>query len=271
MDKIKLLLKLTLGFITTIIFTLIVIFLILKITILNKNYVLKTLEETNYYNNLTEEIENDMGYNLLSSGLDKTVLNELVIKNEVKSAVMNLIDSIYSGNNYELNNKNITEKLNKNIDEYLKKNNIMIVDKKSLNSYTKKITEIYEKEISLYGYLNNHTTKFAKVNNLILIAIPILALFFLLNLIIIKQKFNGRYAGVTILSSGLILLFIKEYIIKKVDFENLIVISETFSKTLKQILIDIDNYILIASILLIILGTLLNIINAYRKKKIKKH
>lgn len=271
MDKLKPLIKVTLGFITTLILILIVLLIIFKLTVFNKSYLLKTLDENNYYNELTKEIQKDMEYNLLSSGLDKTILNDLVIKNEVKSDVMNLVDSIYSGNTFELNTKNITEKLNNNIDKYLKKNNIMIVDKNSLNSYTEKITDVYKKEVSLYGYFNNYTNKFAKINNFILVVIPILTLIFLLNLVLINKKLKGKYAGVTILSSGLVLLFIKEYIMKKIDYQNLLVISEAFSKTLKKLLMDIDNYILITSIALIILGIILNIINAYRKKKSKKH
>ena len=111
MDKLKPLIKVTLGFITTLILILIVLLIIFKLTVFNKSYLLKTLDENNYYNELTKEIQKDMEYNLLSSGLDKTILNDLVIKNEVKSDVMNLVDSIYSGNTFELNTKNITEKL----------------------------------------------------------------------------------------------------------------------------------------------------------------
>ena len=267
MDKIKLISRIFLGFISSLLLLALILCIILKLTVFNKSYLLETIDNSNYYELTTEEIQKDMENSLLSSGLDKSVLNNLVTKADVKNDVINLVDSIYSGNSFKLSTDEITEKLNSNIDEFLKKNNITITDKKSLETYTNKITKVYEDEIGLYGYLNDYVSKFVKIGNIILILIPILTLLILINICIIRFKLDGKYSGVITFSSALMLIYIKIYILEKIDIQNLLVISKSFSSVIKKVLTDINDYILFGALILIIISLMLNIINSFRKKR----
>ena len=136
-----------------------------------------------------------------------------------------------------------------------------------MEAYTNKITKVYEDEIGLYGYLNDYVSKFVKIGNIILILIPILTLLVLINICFIRFKLNGKYSGVIVLSSALMLIYIKIYILEKIDIQNLLVISKSFSSVLKKVLTDINDYILISSFTLIIISLMLNIINSFRKKR----
>lgn len=260
-------LGLILGFISSILLVAIGLLITFKITIYNKNYVLSKIEETKYYEKIYDEIGKEMKHNILSSGVDQTVINGLYNKSDVKNDIKNIVGAIYSNSKFTVDTSNIKTILIKNIDKYLEKNNIILTDKTALDSYVSNIIDTYEKEVSIYGYLQNYTSKFVKIGNYIELAIGICIILFLIILLINKYIIKYNYLGISLLSSSLMITYFKYFIFGKIDTKNILIISDAFSSVLRKILVDINNYIIYNACIYFILGIILIIINSYKKNK----
>ena len=267
-----------LGFLASIIFVLISMLLVLKMTVFNKSYLLKNLEASNYYDKVYSEIEKDMKNSLRSSGLDESVVDNLYKKStsvgvwrykksDVKNEIINLVGSIYSGSKYYVSFDEVESKLNNNIDKYLKSKNIILEDRKALDSYVSSITEVYSKEVGLYGYFQNYTSKFLKISNIIDFIIAFGVILIVLIILINKYKFKIKFLGVTFFSSSVMILYLRYFIWNKIDYKNILIISKAFSDVLRKMLLDINTYSMYFVYLFALLGLLLIFINSWKKKR----
>ena len=270
MSKIKIVLRGILGFVCSALMFIFAFLLIIRVTVYNKNYVLKKLDQVNYYEKVYSEISKDMKNNMLSSGLDEVVLDSLFTENDVIKDTKNLIGSIYSGSKFEIDTDFLKDRLDKNIKDYLSKNNIEVTDQKALDKFVSNIVSIYKKEIGLYGYFENYTKKFVKIGKFIDAGIVITIFLIIILMAVLRFVLHRKYLGVVLLSSGMMLLYFKFYIYEQIDMKNILIISDSFSKFIKQLLLDINNYILISSIVLLFMGIFFNVICAFKKVKRKK-
>ena len=259
-----------LGFLASIILVLISVLLVFKATIFNKSYLLKSLDSSNYYDKVYDEIEKDMKNSLRSSGLDESVVNNLYKKSDVKNDIINLVGSIYSGSKYYASTDEIERKLNSNIDKYLVSKNIVLEDRKALDSYISSITEIYSKETSLYGYLQNYTSKFMKISTFFDFTIAFGIILIIIIIILNKYKFKIHFLGVTLLSSSMMLLYLRHFIWNKIDYKNILIISDAFSDVLRKMLVDVNNYSMYFVYVFALLGFILMFINSWEKRRKKK-
>lgn len=259
-----------LGFLASIIIVLISVLLVFKVTIFNKSYLLKSLNASDYYDKVYDEIGKDMKNSLRSSGLDESVINNLYRKSDVKNDIINLVGSIYSGSKYYASTDEIESKLNSNIDKYLVSNNIVLEDKKALDSYVSSITEIYSRETSLYGYLQNYTSKFMKISTIIDFTIAFGIILIIIIIFVNKYKFKIHFLGVTLFSSSMMLLYLRHFIWNKVDYENILIISNAFSDVLRKMLLDVNNYSMYFVCAFALLGFMLMFVDSWEKKRKKK-
>lgn len=259
-----------LGFLASIIIVLISMLLTLKLTVFNKSYLLKTLDVNNFYDKVYDEIGKDMKNSLRSSGLDESVVSNIYKKSDVKNDIINLVGSIYSGSKYYSSTQEIESKLNNNIDKYLASKNIILDDKDTLDSYVSSVVDVYSKETSLYGYFQNYTSKFVKISNLMDFIIAFGIILIVVIIIIDKYKLKIHFLGVTLVSSSIMLLYLRYFIWNKIDYENILIISKHFSDVLRNILMDINNYSMYFAIAFALSGFVLIFINSWKKKRKKK-
>lgn len=270
MKNVKMILGGILGFISFVLLIILTIFIISKFNILNKNYVLEKLEEHDYYEKVYKEIKQEQEHNILSSGLDKVILNDLFTEEDVKDDLKCLIGSIYSDSKYEVNLSKIKEKLDKNIDDYLKEKDIKADDEKALEEFKNNIIDIYKDETSIYGYLNGFKGKYGKIDKVISICIIAILILISINLLIIKFL-HKNYLGIILLSAGGALLYLKLFIWEGIDVKNIIIISESFSNVLKSILTDFGGSMMMYALIFIILGIIISILSSFKKiKRIKR-
>ncbi len=100
----------------------IIIFLIIQLassSILNKKYMLSKLDEIDYYGKIQKDVQSNFENYIHQSGLDETVLENVVSKEKVKKDTQLMISSIYDGLEETIDIQEIKDKLNKNIDEFL--------------------------------------------------------------------------------------------------------------------------------------------------------
>lgn len=272
MNRVKLILSYLFGFITSVLLSLLVILLLCKYSILNENYIKNVLGKNNYYSEVYEGTLEEMKTYMISSGLEEDILDEIITESEIEKEVNKYIDSIYDNTEYKVDSESVRNKLTTNIDKYLNDNNLDVENRKELNMFINDMIKIYEDEIKFYniGKFGKEYINIANIyiDNIIYIIFSV-SLVLIIILILLKNKFISS----SLLSSGLILLFIRFVIYEKIDIKNILIVSEYFSKSLKTVLYELGHNIFISSILLISIGLIIALIESIKfkgkKKKIK--
>lgn len=266
--RIKIVSGYILGFIFSLILVVLMTSIILKLTVFNKSYVYRVLEENNYYEIVSKEIRTKMGDYMMSSGLPDSILDDTFTVNDVKKDINLYINNYYKNTKTKLNVDDIEKKLSTNINKYLNSRDISIESESVLNDFIKGITKIYKDEVLHYNLLDairNRFNKICKIINLILIISVILLVISILLLKFVKFE----YINSTFISSGLIILFIILYINSTIDVSSIRIVTENFSNITNVLYEKVEFWLILSAILLIIVG-FLEILRETSKKDLKK-
>ncbi len=270
MHKTRKIIGYSLSFILTILLVIFIVLIILKTTIFNENYVLKTFDNNNYYKLVSDKILENMEDYMRSSGLDKEILTDLFTEEDIKNDVKKYLDKIYKDSNIKFDDSKLKEKLVNNINDSLAKHNLKITDQEAIDSFVSEMVKLYQNEVNIYNIVDNHVNVFHKFNNILnvaFIALLMVCLLLLLSIILMK----AHCIGAPILASGLILIFLRFVIYEKIDFKNLLVISDEFSKIINHVLTKIANDMALCSYIFIGLGIILALIESIMHAKRRKH
>lgn len=253
-------------------------------TILNQNYILSQLEKEKYYENVYKQIQSSFEGYIAPSGFDETILNGIYSEEKVKQDIINVVNYIYTGKEYEINTEQMQEKLQINIYESLLNYNVSEEEKKSITQFEKELISEYQKQVSHNQYFDKLANYFPKIiENISSIKISMVAIGLGIIVILVfinKRNFVKFIKAITIsvLGSGLFLLFVKFWIISKIEISNISILSDTFSKVISNILGEIlwqwgiigIILTIVCIILLIIFNILLYKDNTNKKIKIIK-
>ena len=64
-------------------------------TVLNEDYVLSKLEKNNYYDNIYNFVESNFEQYIYQSGLEETVIKNIVTREKIKNDTKIIIENIY--------------------------------------------------------------------------------------------------------------------------------------------------------------------------------
>ena len=256
MNKIKIILSYILGFILSICLVLIVGIFVSKKTILNKKFMSRLMDENNYYELVYQSISEEIEDYMTSSGLEKEILNNVIIKDNVKNDIDNYMNSLYENKLYIIDTSYVENTLKDNINNYLKNLNLGVDNTNELDLFISDIGGIYKKQVSFYNTLDILNGKLYKISNLI-DKYSILLYIITLLLIIIILIIRYINIGSVILSSGFMILLLKIFIYERIDVENVLLISDYFSNIIKSIFKYVGKYMINISIILIVLGFIL--------------
>lgn len=276
--------KIIIQYILAVVFALALLSIILiniaSSRILNESYVLAKLEEENYYEEVYEEVKSNFEKYIYQSGLDESVLNDLVSKEKVESDTKLILNNIYDGLSEEVSTTSIAEKLDQNIQSSLK-GNTYSKQKKAIEQFITKICEEYESTIinsKINSKVNPIVQKVIKYLDVVKKALYVVAGISIVLIIAISIKKIYKILariGVALTIDGLLLLISEYYILSKVNIYGITVLGDSVSKVLRVILIDIFGQITSCGISLLIIGILCilmySIIRAYRRiKRVKE-
>ena len=247
-------------------------------TILNQSYILSQLEEEKYYENVYYQIQNSFEGYIGPSGLEETILNGIYSKDKVKQDIINVVNYIYTGKNYEINTEEIQVNLSNNINESLLNYNLSEEEKKSIVQFEEEIINEYKKQITHSQYfdkLANYIPKIIENVLIIKIAMGVIGFLIIGILFFINKKNFVKFMItiiISVLGSGLFLLFAKFWTTSKIEISNITILSDSFSKVISNILGEIlckwNLYGIILSIVSIILLIIFN--NLLYKDNINK-
>ena len=268
MSRLKIILSYLVGLLLSFALLVLVLLLVVKKTIIDRPFVDRVIEENNYYTNVYERIKENVSDYMMSSGLDESVLDGVIVEENVKKDITGFIDGIYKGKVYNVDTSNMESILRNNIDAYLKKHNLGLDSTSELDMFISDIGKIYKNEINLYDMVNGLVPRVVKYTNIIVnvIRVDSVIVGVLIILMIILGFVN---VGSSVLSSGISIILLRLFVFERIDSDNILIISDNFSLILRSIMEYFNEYLFEVGVILIIIGFILSLFKK-RNKNIEK-
>lgn len=273
-------------YIITIILTIfIIIFVIANIarsSILNKNFILKKLDDTAYYVKVYGYIKENFKNYIQQSGFDESILNNVITQEQVKEDTNKIITNLYNNVNEEITAKEIETKLSENIKKATAEIEITEEQQTAIDGFIKDITNEYlngiahfDFEKTIYNVLDKAKDIADIAHKISLVGIVILiVLLIVLNLGRIYKMLT--FIGISLFSSGLFLIIVNTFINNKINVQTITILNDSFSFTIREIIEATLNMVksngtnlFLGGILLIVIPNLIhNIIKYHNKNQI---
>lgn len=258
-----------LKFIVMLVLVLCVLFFGLKniafSTILNKDYVLNKLEETNFYSGTFELVKSGFENYIAQSGLEEEALNNICTEEKVKNDIGIIINNIYNGTNEDIDTTEIANNLNANID---KLNVRTPQNQKALDKFVDQICTEYKDTIlntkyenTIHNALNKVIQIMEKLQTIILIVTIIGIICIILLNVKNIYKLVGNI-GTILFSSSLVILIAIKLLNVNVNISAIKLFNNTFSNSIVTVLQDIINKINNFGLILLIISIILIILNS---------
>ena len=239
---------------------------ILKIvssTILEKEYIISKLEETNFYGETYELVKSNFENYIDQSGLDETVLNNICTKEKIKNDINIIVSNLYEGKDVNIDTTEIAQNLNNNIDNLKIKNTR---NSKAIEQFVEQICKEYTETILHTKYENkvNQIYKDAKetihlVYTACLMGIVISGL---LVLVINFKKVSKdlQDIGIAALATSVFNIIACKIVTSKINIEGIKIFNDTFSKAIVIIIKDVISKIKMLGFIELLIGMVLIIL-----------
>lgn len=238
---------------------------IVSSTILNQQYIIQKLEETNFYHETYELVKSNFENYIYQSGLEEQVLENICPEEKVKTDINTIISNIYSGTDKKIDTTEISENLNANIDKLGIKNS---KNEKAIQQFIKHICNEYTDTIIHTKYednINKQYVKIAELLNTIYNVVAIVLIVDVILLIILNRKSlskNIQDWSTALLATGLFTAIASSIITSKVNIYGIKILNDTFSKTLVSIIEEVMIKVISLGIGAILVALVLMIIYA---------
>ena len=238
----------------------------------NKNNVLKKFEQINFYNSIYEEVRDGFENYIYQSGLDINIIDKICTKEKVKNDILIVINSMYGEENSTIETTEIRNNLDNSINEYVvsQGRKLSKQEQDNIEKFEDLIEESYKEEIGLYQKGSDKMARsMPRILNIIkkgqIISIGITALVLIILVVINSKKVSiaGSYVGSSLLSSGVIMVAIKNIVTSKIDIDNLVIFTKSLSNAVISIIFSILQMIQSFGIAYIIFGFVIIIFMSY--------
>ncbi len=254
--------------------------------IFDKENMIKRLEETKFYTQISQEIYNGFEDYIYQSGLPEDTIKDLYTEDDIKNDINSILTYIYEGKEIKLSDEKINENLDNKINLYLENENITLSksEKENVNKFKKLIIDSYKSNVKVSNTLIEMSREYyLKINNIfmkvqdlpIIIGVILIFVLFVMN---IKSLINVlNYISISVLSSGILLKLFDYIFLKKVDIDNLLIIAKSLTSFIQNIMREFLYYFSNLSVYFIVFGITGIIIYAMikcssqTKSKIEKH
>ena len=215
-------------------------------TILDKNFVIQKLEETNFYADTYELVESNFENYIYQSGLDEEALKNICTEEKVKQDINIMLSNIYDGTNQEIDTTEIANNLNSNIDQLGIKNN---QNESAIQQFVSHICDEYTNTLVHTKYetqINNMYTKVTEALDqiyeiiLIVLAVDMIAIIAINNKKISKDL---QHLGIALFATSAFELSVWQIITSKIDIQGIKIFNDVFSKSIVTIIQEILNQV----------------------------
>lgn len=249
-------------------------------TIMDKDYVLNKLEETNFYSGTYELVESGFENYIAQSGLEEEVLNNICTEEKIKNDIGIIINNIYNGTNEEIDTTEIANNLNANIDKLDVRTS---QNKSALDKFVQQICTEYKNTILNTKYENTINEILNKTTNLLeklQTIVTIVTIISVICLILLNIKNISKLVGnigTVLFSSSVTILVVINLINANINISAIKLFNNVFSSSIVTILQDILSkvnkfgiIILITSIVVILINAIINFVKTNQKEEIKE-
>ena len=215
-------------------------------TVLNKDYVVQKLEETDFYSGTYKLVEANFENYIYQSGLDEEVLKEICSQDKVKKDINIMLNNIYSGTNQSIDTTEISEKLNANIDKSGIKNK---QNESAISEFVNHICQEYTDTLVHSKYETEINKMYNKINTMLNKVYNTLLIVFVVDLILIiiinRKKISKdiQTLGIALMSASIFQIVACQIITTNVDVKNIKIFNDVFSNSLVTIIQDVLNKI----------------------------
>lgn len=249
-------------------------------TILSEQYILSKLEETDYYNKIYECVKSNFENYIHQSGLEETVLEDIVSKEKVRKDTKIIISNLYDGLEQKIDTQEIRDNLNKNISKTLENQKMTITQQDAIDTFIDHICNEYTDTMSHFSYEKQINQAYQKVMKYVELAKKVLLVTIglaILLLIVLNLKRIYKFVsllGISLTTTGTFLVIVNLFINNKVKVQTITILNDAISETVRSVLAEIlqiimknGTILLISGILLIIIPNLIHNIKKYGTAK----
>ena len=246
---------------------------IISQTIAKEQFILEILNRNNYIARTYYEIVETFKDNTIQSGLEESVLQEIITENQVKQDIETFVKYVYNGMPISIDTQKIKIKLQENIEVVIRQNNKKISkeEQSAIDTYIAVIENIYEEGIVFSKqYIESIQSIVTKVQAIIYkvqITLYIVTLILTVLILIINKKQSLKYFSIAILAVGIILIIPKIIESNTMQVQNILLFNLVVSDVIIDIIETILSYFLITGIIACIIGLILIIISSIIEKK----
>ncbi len=243
-------------------------------SLLSKNNLKAAFDENDYYYNVYDIILDSCKSDIMPSGFDEKVLNNVITESKVHEEINKLVDSLYDNKKVELSTEEMKKTLHQNVEAQIQEGNHEVnkETQENIKEFENSIINIYKNNISysentinqIRGYLNKViiAVKIAIIVLAIITAVLMVLLFFI----------NKSAIGISFVVSGAFFIIMKFYSGTTVAINNILILNWAFSKVLSYILNQLVQNMFTIGIILTVVGVLIVLINEFisAKKAVQK-
>ena len=234
-------------------------------TILNKEYVINKLEETNFYSGTHELVKSNFENYIAQSGLEEEVLNNICTEEKIKNDIGVILNNIYNGTEEEIDTTEIENNLNANIDKLDVRTS---QNQKSLDKFVQQICTDYKNTIlntkyenTIHDIINKLINTLEKLETITIIVTIIGGVCLILLNIKNIYKLLGNLATILFSSSIAIIVAIK-LINLNINISAIKLFNNVFSNTIVTIMQDILSKINKFGLIILLVSLIFILINA---------
>lgn len=201
--------------------------------VLNKNNMKKAFQKTDYYYNLYGIIKENTENDIMSSGFEISVLDNVFTEDKIKQDVNNVIEGIYDNKKTEISTEEMKKQLDENVKKQLENTNYQVTEenKKKIEEFENSVIKIYTDNI-IYSedIINQISEKIHKINK---IAIIIMIISCILSIILAFVIFmlNKSSLGISMFVTGTFFIFLNLYSGTAIVINNILMFNWAISNT----------------------------------------
>lgn len=261
------------AFLLTLLFFDLIVCIGLGIGVFNRQSVTNKLNESDYYNNLYDELYKKADEIVLQAGLPEKVLKNVITLEKVYAGSSNYVNRTLEGKKPEIRTDNLEKNLRDNINQYLSKQGITQTDhiKSGINEVTERIQTEYRNAVRL-RFVNYYSEYKSQFWNLMKFVIPfhmiLIGILCFLLLKIHRYKHRGlRYINYALISSSLLVTLISACMLMYRGYEKLNIMPYYYRDFLKVYFKwDIQVFLYIGGLGLVFSGLLISFTRFLKKR-----
>lgn len=234
-------------------------------TVLNKNYIIQKMEETNFYSETYKLVQSNFEKYIEQSGFEENILENICTEEKVKQDINLMISNIYEGANKTIDITEISDNLNANIDKLNIRDS---KNQKAIEQFVEHICQEYTDTLVHTKY-ENDINKFYKeivikkdkIEKIVIIAMVIdVIVILIVNNKNIEKDFQS--IGTAIFSSSAFELIACQIINLRVSIKGIKIFNDAFSDMIVAIIQNVISKVVSFGIATLMIAIILIVINA---------